>query len=321
MIHPLYIMALVTTVAALAVWGMLLWQMSPGDERRRGLLLMVVFGVFMSPLAYWGLRQPLLLGMLEPVLNQPSWDAGIWPFVRGVIRLAYAPLTEEPAKLLPWWLLLGCGVRVRPIREMFAPLALAAGLGFAVGEIWLVAKLVVAANDPQLAALPWYGFGGFLTERLLTCLSHTLFCFPTIALSAGGRMRGAVGLALGMALHWLGNSPIALMRVQAFGWSAGTWSAIVQLWVLAFAIAGLVTLIGFYAGKESFRSIWAQHMICPGCGARYRQPILLGLNFGLYRYERCGACGKWHWVTLQDLAPARQSSAAAGEQPSQLNES
>ena len=44
-------------------------------------------------------------------------------------------------------------------------------------------------------------------------------------------------------------------------------------------------------------------MICPGCGAIYRQPILLGLNFGMSRYERCGACRKWHWVSLSNLAP------------------
>lgn len=301
-------MALLTTVAALVAWGMLLWQMSPRDDRRRWLLVMVGLGFFMSPLAYWGFRQPVLMWPLEPILSEPGWNEGIWWYLRGAIRLAYAPLTEEPAKLLPWWCLLACGARLKPVREMHAALALAAGLSFAVGEIWLVATLVAVPQDAQLAAMPWYQFGGFFSERLMTCLSHSLFCLPTIVGSAHSRKMGAAGLALGMALHWLGNAPILLMRQNAFGWSTPVWTVIVQMWVLAFAIAGLVALTIAYVGRERFRLVWARHMICPGCGAKYRQPILLGLNFGLYRYERCGACAKWHWVTLKDLAPPQKAT-------------
>ena len=46
-------------------------------------------------------------------------------------------------------------------------------------------------------------------------------------------------------------------------------------------------------------------MICPGCGGTYRQSLLWGLNFGMSRYERCGHCHKWHWVTMKNLAPLK----------------
>ena len=49
----------------------------------------------------------------------------------------------------------------------------------------------------------------------------------------------------------------------------------------------------------------------PGCVAIYRQPLFYGLNFGMSRYERCGACGKWHWVTPKDLAAAGPACPAS----------
>ena len=183
--------------------------------------------------------------------------------------------------------------------------ALAAGLGFAVGEIWLVASLIATANDPKLASLPWYSFGGFLSERLMTCVSHALFALPTVLLSRRGWKWGAIGLALGMMLHWISNAPFVLMHRGTFGWKPDVWGLLIQLWLALLTIVGLVALIGVAAGRKIFRKIWSSRMICPGCGAIYRQPLFLGLNFGMSRYERCGVCGKWHWVTLKNLAPVK----------------
>ena len=96
MVHPIYVMAAVTTVVAFVVGGSLLWQMSPAD-RRRWLCAMLAFGCLMSPAAYYAVRRPLLIGPLEPMLSQPGWDAGGWSALRDAVRLGYAPLTEEPA--------------------------------------------------------------------------------------------------------------------------------------------------------------------------------------------------------------------------------
>lgn len=230
MLHPLYVMATVTTLVALAAVGTMVWQISPRDGRRTWVLALLVIGCFMSPLAFHGVRRPLIIRPLELILKGPEWDTRGRSIARDAIRLAYAPLTEEPAKLAPWFLLLAVRAPLWPAKRMIAPLALAAGLGFAAGEIWLVAGLIVQAND-QFAGLHWYEFGGFFGERLMTCLSHTLFALPTIALSRRGWKCGLAGLALGMLLHGAGNAPIVLMHRETFGWKPVVWSVIVQLWV------------------------------------------------------------------------------------------
>ncbi len=304
--HPIYIMAAVTTLVSLGVWGGMLWQISPRDERRRSILLLLALGFCMSPAAFYGVRKPLLIGPLEPVLKRPEWDHGRRPVVRDIIRIAYAPLTEEPAKLAPWLLLLAIGLPLQPTRRMIAALALAAGLGFAVGEIWLVASFVAQANDPKMAALPWYQFGGFLSERLMTCITHALFALPTVILSRRGWKWGAIGMAIGMLLHGISNAPITLMHRGTFGWTATIWAVVIQLWLALLTVAGLVSLLAAYAGRNMLRRLWANRMICPGCGAIYRQPLILGLNCGMSRYEPCGVCHKWHWVTLKNVAPLKK---------------
>jgi len=142
-------------------------------------------------------------------MNQ--WQRG-WAMVwHDVIQLSYAPLTEEPAKLLPWLLLSYFGMRLFPSRKLVVPLAMTIGLSFAIGEFWLVVIVVLS----------------------LVCLCR---------------------------LHF---------------------------------------------GKSVLRRIWQARMICPECGAVYKQPIILGLNAGTWRYEPCGACRKWHWVSIKNLAPLK----------------
>ncbi|MGH7137281.1 MAG: hypothetical protein ACREHD_16180, partial [Pirellulales bacterium] len=252
-----------TSVFALAVLGTLLWQISPRDRRRPFVMGLVLLGLIMSPAAFFAVRRPLLIRPLEPILTQPGWQVGGWAIMRDAVRLCFAPLTEEPAKLVPWLVLLAAGCPLVPTRRMAAPLALAAGLGFAAGEIWLVAGLVARANDPKLAGLPWYSFGGFLSERLMTCASHALFAVPTVALARRGWKWGALGLALGMVLHWISNAPIVLMHRRTFGWKTETWQLLIQFWLVAFTIAGLAALAGAFAGRKMLRRIWSNRMVCP----------------------------------------------------------
>jgi hypothetical protein len=127
MFHPIYIMAAVTTVVALAVWGGLLWQICPRDDRRSSILLLLLLAFVMSPAAFYGVRIPLLIGPLEPILKQPEWGVGKWSVARDIVRISFAPLTEEPAKLVPWLVLLAAGLPLLPTRRMIAALALATG--------------------------------------------------------------------------------------------------------------------------------------------------------------------------------------------------
>jgi RsiW-degrading membrane proteinase PrsW (M82 family) len=116
----------------------------------------------------------------------------------------YAPLTEEPAKLVP---LLIPAIRRDTSPANFARYALAIGLGFAIGEMWFVADRI--ARVPAYASLPWYQFGGYVGERLMTCVFHS--ALVVVALWQLGR-RFVVGVAGAMALHWLGNFPILLLN-------------------------------------------------------------------------------------------------------------
>ena len=305
----LYIAAAVTSLVAICIFGALVRQLSSSRYCWK-LLYLGCLGLPLSPLAYFVVRLPLL-NIIEPRLlgaTQENPDGTVSTVVRDGIRLLYAPLTEEPIKLLPWIALLTFGVLRKPSRKQLVPVALAIGVSFAIGEFWLVAYLIAAKPDPALTQLPWYAFGGYMSERLMTCFSHTLFVLPTIWLYRRSRSLAAFGLAIGMILHYLGNAPIVLIHHQAFGLSTAVWSVIVQVWFLIIVAISLVTLVGVHFGNDVLARIWQNKMICPECGAIYRQPIVIGLNMGTWRYEPCGVCRKWHWVTIKNLAPLKSSN-------------
>jgi hypothetical protein len=306
----LYIAAAITSLIALCIFVALIRQLS-SSECRWKLLCLGCLGLPLSPLAYFIVRLPLIRTIEPWVLGvtQENPSGTLSTAVRDGVRLLYAPLTEEPIKLLPWILLLTFGLLQRPTREQIVPLALTVGVAFAIGEFWLVAYLIAAKPDPALAQLPWYAFGGYTSERLMTCFSHTLFALPTIWLYRRSRLLAVFGLAVGMVLHYLGNAPITLMHHNAFGFSTAIWSIIVQVWLLLFVVAALFALVAVHFGGEVLARIWQNKMICPECGAIYRQPMLMGLNMGTWRYERCGACQKWHWVTITNLAPLESSES------------
>jgi hypothetical protein len=153
----------------------------------------------------------------------------------------YAPLTEEPVKLLP----LLVPIILHDIRPRnFVRYALAIGFGFAVGEMWFVAERV--ARDPALADLPCYQFGGYFTERLMTCVFHSAFVsMPLWQL----RRRFAIGLAGGMILHWLGNFPISLMAWNVGGLGKMFWTIAVQVWLMLYFLAAAALLSYFAFGR------------------------------------------------------------------------
>lgn len=304
----LYIAAAITSLIALCLFGMLIRQLSSPQYRWK-LIWLGCMGLTLSPLAYFLVRLPLI-SIIEPALlgvTNDNSNGTVNTAVRDGVRLLYAPLTEEPMKLLPWIMLLMLGVFQKPIRERVVPITLTIGVAFAIGEFWLVAYLIAAKPDPALTQLPWYAFGGYMSERLMTCFSHTLFALPMVWLYQRGRLLAACGLVTGMLLHYLGNAPILLMHQQAFGLSTATWSVIVQVWLMVFVVATLFALVWVHFGNEVLAKIWQNKMICPECGAIYRQPIIMGLNMGTWRYEPCGKCRKWHWVTIKNLAPLEKT--------------
>lgn len=274
----IYLAALLTTALAAAGGGLLVSRL-PHPARGRLLWLAALLVLPLQPLAFYFVRLPIdhwLAGHLGSASAIHAWLTSL-----------YAPLTEEPAKLVP--LLIPAVFRdIRPAN--FARYALAIGIGFAIGEMWFIAERV--ARQPALASAPFYSFSGYAGERLMTCVIHS----ACVALALNRlRRRFVLGFATAAAAHWAVNFPLLLMSWNVGGIGRGAWMILVQCWLMAVLIAAVLLLACFVTGRApSMR--WAYGVRrCPECGGDYDAPIF-ALNFGPTRYERCPHCKRWHWT-------------------------
>jgi hypothetical protein len=277
--HGIYLTAVLTTTLSVAIFGTLIHKLrQPADERR--LWLAAALALPLQPIAFYLVRHPLDYWLVTHLgSNSPSYR---W------LTSLYAPLTEEPAKLLPLLIPAIC----RDIRaENFVRYALAIGTGFAIGEMWFIAERI--ARVPAFIDVPFYQFGGYVGERLMTCVFHS--AFVSVALWRL-RRRLALGFVAAVGLHWLGNFPLSLMAWNVGGLGKHSWMVIVQCWLVFYFLAALVLLSCFAFGRlvPPTRMLYGRRH-CPECGEDYDAP-LLGLNFGLTRYERCPHCRRWHWT-------------------------
>jgi hypothetical protein len=273
----IYVMAMIAAAAAAVLIGgpLLLTAARP---HRAILLLLVLVELPMSAAVFLFVRQPIDLGIRS---------LGLGPGLYGFIASWYAPLIEEPAKLLPLVVPL-LFRRVSSANAVSTGLAL--GLGFGLGEIGFIAWLI--SQNPQVAVLPWHVFTGFLVERILVCFLHGAFTAIAVWLWCRG---ARWGIAVAMLLHYLLNFPIYLGSLHPFGLDRLGWVLISMAWVAVLAIAMAITLVYLRGGRARVRLMLGGTRSCPGCGARYR-PTVVGLNLLVARYERCPHCRKWHLV-------------------------
>lgn len=236
----------------------------------------------MAFIAFYLIRMPLVDGLSKYFLSDHS-------AIYGFVKLFYAPLTEEPAKLLP---LIFPLLRAKINKDNFVLAAMALGLGFGTGEIWLVGSFISTA--PQFSDMPWYYFTGFMNERVMVCLIHG--AMTAVALNML-RSKFIIGLLAAMIMHFLGNLPIYLTGINFGNLGTENWQVITQIWVVLFFIASLVILARLYLGTFKITQFFYGKSVCPGCGNIYPPP-LFGLNWFTKRYQRCPACGKWHWVNI-----------------------
>jgi hypothetical protein len=281
----IYFTAILTTAAAVAIFGTLLHKLRL-PARERLLWLAAALALPLCPLAFFLDRIPLdhwLVAQLGAKSIAYKW-----------LVTFYAPLTEEPVKLIP---LLIPAIRRDLDARNFVRYALAIGVGFAIGEMWLVADHV--ARMPALAALPFYQFGGYVSERLMVCVNHS--AFVAVALWRW-RRRFALGVAGAVALHWLGNFPLSLMAWNAGGLGQTFWMVFTSCFTVLYFLGDLA-LLGYFAfGRVEGLSLHhpdygRRH--CPECAKDYDAP-LWALNFGPTRYERCPHCRHWHWTHAQN---------------------
>jgi hypothetical protein len=282
--HPvpdIFIAAAITSVLSITIIGGLLFYRAPKDERIF-LLLLITIMLPMNALAYYFLRIPID-SLLSTIIGR---DNQIYHF----LRIFYAPLTEEPAKL---WPLLVPLIYKHINTNNIVRVAIAIGLGFGIGEAWNVAVLL--SKSHAIAGYPWYMFTGYINERLLVCIGHAAFVASALHFIIN-RKSVLIGISLGMFLHLIGNSPIYLANIHAFNFDNTTWTIILQIWVLAYLLA-MGSILAFMAyGKQWAEKIFRGTMKCPECGSIYRRPIF-GVNLIHRRYERCPLCKHWHMTS------------------------
>jgi hypothetical protein len=274
------IAAAITTVIAAVAVGVLILKLSKREDW--GVLaLALLYAVPAQPVAFYYIRLPL-----HELLTQ--WlGAGA---LLTAITLFYAPITEEPAK----WLALG----VPSIRKALKPenaiaIALSVGLGFGVGEIWfLAAKLY---PSPQIAALPFWAFGGFLGERLMVCFIHGAFVAFFFKRYAEGRSVALPAL-LGIAMHFALNFPIYLSSINPGSLGAENWGILIALYLAVATLLLLLFVNRLSAGRVEQGVLG--NAVCPGCGKEYPRSFL-AFNLLTVRYERCPHCRKFHFVPMK----------------------
>ena len=278
--HGIYLTAVLTTGIASAIFGPLIHKLKmPANER----LVWLAAGIALplQPLAFYLIRVPIdhwLVGQLGSTSLTYQW-----------LTSFYAPLTEEPAKLVP---LLIPAIRRDISAANFVRYALAIGVGFGIGEMWFIAERIT--HLPAFNGMPFYQFGGYVGERLMVCLFHG--AFVSVALWRLGR-RFALGVAGAATLHWLGNFPLLLMAWNVGGLGTTFWTVVIQFW-LVFYVFGSVALFSYFKfGRIAPGLMLFGRRHCPECGSDYDVP-LFGVNLGRTRYERCPHCRHWHWTKV-----------------------
>ncbi len=220
--HGIVVASLAAALYALSAWGAVLLARTPRAER--GLLAALAAAQLpMSALAWHTLRVPL--DALVRHLLGPRHPAFPW------VALTYAPLTEEPAKLLPLAL---PWVRARVTEANAERVATALGLGFGAGEAVFVAVLVA----PHVVDLPWWHFGAFMLERVQVALVHGLLTRASVLGVASSGAAARRGLVTAMALHLALNLPVLLAARGWFGddrarvlWGLALW--VTSWWAVA----------------------------------------------------------------------------------------
>lgn len=255
----IYITAIITTSLSLAVIGSIIFWRSPRKERSF-LSVLILLEIPICALAFYFIRLPLdgwLRNLLTP---QP----GIYKF----LTTLYAPITEEPAKL---WILLIPWVFRRINSKNVIRVAMAIGLGFGIGEMWLVATRL--ANNPQIGSLPWYSLGGYINERFMVCIMHGVFTCVALRQISKSLI---LGIFSAISLHFVGNFPIFLAAINFLGLGKSTWQILLFIWVNLYFLSMIGLLIYFSFGTLEKLSLFVYGKAqCPDCGWVYSRPLFL----------------------------------------------
>ncbi|MBN1223934.1 MAG: hypothetical protein JXB23_11860 [Candidatus Aminicenantes bacterium] len=239
------------------------------------LMIALLIALPLSPLSFYTLRLPLD-HLVRLVIGHES---GIYKF----ISLAYAPLIEEPVKLLPLFFPF---LYHRVARENFVSFGMALGVGFGIGKIWLTAFR--SSQVPGDLFLPLgYVLLGFVAEWLMICLLHG--AFTSFVLS---RLHRGFGLALAgaMCLNLLAFLPPNLVEMNALSLNGRMLRAYLPIYLILFFALMIFLLIFLRAGKHGLQQMLSgAKIVCSECGTAYKRSYWM-THLSTKDFEICPHC-------------------------------
>lgn len=272
--------SVITTAVSILLWGSYVF-LRKKNKRASWLWILFLLELPASYLALEYVRLPL--------------DSWIRSFIDTknlyiFITLWYAPVTEELVKLWPL-LIPFLLAKIKPEYAVRAGMAL--GLGFGVGEIWMLAHKL--SGTPAIAGYEWWQLNGFIGERLIVTLIHAgMTAWAVVWIT---RKRPFKGIAGAMVMHFFLNLPILFIHIDLFGLGKTFWSTAVALWVQFYALFMFILLSYLAFGKVKPGKFLFGEATCPHCHKTYDRP-LFGFNLIHKRYERCRYCRKFFWSSL-----------------------
>jgi uncharacterized membrane protein YhfC len=219
-----YIAALIATMISVFILVIIIIRISKKDFRR-----LLCFGLVSLPASYIAfafVRTPLD-NLIRQLFNLFLRRLPLWYYF---IVLLYAPITEELMKLLP----LVIPIFRRNIRkDNRIAIGMTIGLGFGIGEMWLVASWF--ARDVSISGYHWYQLYGYIFERVLSVFSQGVF---TVVAIRGLGNKFIKYMLYAMGLHALSNFPIILFHMGFIRVNKIIFQNIMTLYLVVF-VAGL----------------------------------------------------------------------------------
>jgi len=220
----IYIVASITTVLSIFILGFSIIRKSKKDFIH--LLYLGLISLPGSYIAFNFVRIPI-----DSVVRQVF---NISPFLKSLplwyyfIVLSYAPITEELMKLAPLAIPF---FRENITKDNRIAAGMIIGLGFGIGEMWLIA--IWLSRDASIISYHWYQLGGYIFERIVSCFSHGVFTVVAIR-GLGNKFIKYIIYAVG--LHTLSNLPIVLFNAGFIRLDKITFQNVMSIYLLVFVL-------------------------------------------------------------------------------------
>ena len=253
----IYIMAVITLVISLVLWGGLIYLFT-GYQKRY--LWLLGLGLPLSAIANLFLKRQAIIIVGQTFDVQPGLGLAspVW-FLAFMVLVT--PLVEELIKILP--LLLRRAWKMVTSRTSALWVGFALGVSFGLGEAAFIAH-GVAQNDAY-SSLPWYAFTGFLNERIMACFAHgVLTAIVVIGMQRGGKYT-LCGYLAALGLHLFLNAPTVLYQLRWISLELYNVSLVIPFIVLAVIFERIRRVVRELKDDQSGNEVvyWQRHEMMP----------------------------------------------------------